>query len=111
MGDSRERNIGRIVMGLLDNSLEVDAIIGDIVFFFWDCWSHFKFSERESACLWPLLMKKRELGGTRLMNKACILHKRLLGTSGVMSVQSKLRCSKFNQMEEWCLQYEQVLVI
>jgi hypothetical protein len=47
-----------------------------------------------------LLKKKRELGGTRLINKACILNKRLLGTSGVLQVQSKLSCSKFSQMEE-----------
>ncbi len=53
----------------------------------------------------PQLKKKRELGGTRFINKACILYKRLLGTSGVIEVQSKLRRSKFIQMEEWCPQY------
>jgi hypothetical protein len=57
------------------------------------------------------LKKKQELGGTRFINKACILYKRLLGTSVVMQVQSKLRRSKFSQMEEWCPQYEQVLVV
>jgi hypothetical protein len=49
--------------------------------------------------------KKQELGGARFINKACILSKCLLGTSGVMQVHSKLRSSKFIQMEEWCPQY------
>ncbi len=35
------------------------------------------------------------------INKACsILYKCLLGTSGVIQVQSKLRLTKFIQMEE-----------
>ncbi len=50
--------------------------------------------------LGPLLKKKRELDGTRFINKACILYKRLLGTSGVLQVQSKLRRRKFRQLEE-----------
>jgi hypothetical protein len=54
--------------------------------------------------LGPLLKKKRELGGTRFINKACILYKRLLGTSGVIQVQSQRRRSKFSQIEEWCPQ-------
>jgi hypothetical protein len=41
--------------------------------------------------LGPLLKKKRELGGTRFINKACILYKRLLGTSGMVQVQSKVK--------------------
>jgi hypothetical protein len=57
-------------------------------------------SERESAFLGPLLKKNRELGGPRFINEACILYTRLLGTSGVMQVQSKLRRSKLRQMEE-----------
>jgi hypothetical protein len=44
--------------------------------------------------------EKQELGGTRFIYKACVLHKHLLGTSGVLQVQSKLRRSKFSQMEE-----------
>jgi hypothetical protein len=80
---------------LLDNFLEIDAMIGDISFL-WVCWSHFISSEREKAFLGPLLKKKRELGGTMFINKACILYKRLLG----MQVQSKVRHSKFSQMEE-----------
>jgi hypothetical protein len=35
--------------------------------------------------------EKRKLGGTRFINQACTLYKRLLGTSGVLQVQSKLR--------------------
>jgi hypothetical protein len=54
----------------------------------------------ESAFLGPLLKKNQELGGPRFINKACSLCKRLLGTSGVMQVKSKLRGSKFSQMEE-----------
>ncbi len=42
----------------------------------------------------------QELGDTGFINKACILYKCLLGTSGVLQVQSKLRCSKLSQMEE-----------
>jgi hypothetical protein len=86
-----------------------DSIIRDIIFL-WVCWSHFTSSERERVLLGPLLKKKWELGGTRFINKACILHKNLLGTSGVMQVQSKLRRSKFSQMEEWGPKYEQVLL-
>ncbi len=62
--------------------------------------SHFTFSDRDSTFLGPLLKKKPKLGGTRFINKACILYKCLLGTSGVIHVQSKLRRSKFIQMEE-----------
>jgi hypothetical protein len=47
---------------------------------------------------------KRELGGTMFLNKACTLYKGLLGMSGVLHVQSKLRCSKFSQMEDGCPQ-------
>ncbi len=54
---------------------------------------------------------KRELGGTSFINMACILYKRLLGTSGVIQVQSKLRRSKFNKMGEGCPQYVRVLVV
>jgi hypothetical protein len=50
--------------------------------------------------LGPLLKKKRELGGTGLLNKDCILYKRLLGMSGVFKVQAKLKHSKFIKMEE-----------
>jgi hypothetical protein len=60
----------------------------------------FTSSERESAFLEPLLKKKQELGGPRFIDKACSLCKRLLGTSGVMQVKSKLRASKFSEMEE-----------
>jgi hypothetical protein len=45
-----------------------------------------------------------EPGGPRFINKACIPNKRLLRTSGVMQVQSKVRHSTFSQMEEWCPQ-------
>ncbi len=103
------RNIGKIVMGLVDTVLEIDAMIEDIIFL-WVCWSHFKSGERESAFLGPLL-KKRELGGSWFINEACIPYKRLLGTSGVMQFQSKPRHSKFRRMEEWCPQYEQVLAV
>jgi hypothetical protein len=85
---------------LLDDFLEFDAIIGGSIFYgFAD---HILHPVREKAIfLGPQLKKKRELGGPRFINnKACILHKRLLGTSGVMQVQSKLRRSKFSQMEE-----------
>jgi hypothetical protein len=51
--------------------------------FLWVCWSHFTFSDRDSTFFGPLLKKKRELPGTRFINKACIIYKRLLGTSGV----------------------------
>ncbi len=37
-------------------------------------------------------------------NNACIPYKRLLGTSGVMQVWSKLRRSKFSQIEKRCPQ-------
>jgi hypothetical protein len=84
---------------LLDDFLEIHAIIGGIIFL-WVCWSHFTSSERESAFLGPLLKKKQELGGPRFINNACSLRKRLLGASGVMQVKSKLRGSKFSQMEE-----------
>jgi hypothetical protein len=61
----------------------------------------FTASERESAFLGPPLKKKEELCGTRFIKKkAYILYKRLLGTSGVLPVQSKLRHSKFSQIEE-----------
>ncbi len=83
----------------MDNFLEINAIIGDVIFYgFAD---HILHPVREKALFWrPLLKKKRELGGTRFINKACILYKRLLGMSGVLQVQSKLRRSKFRQMEE-----------
>ncbi len=95
---------------LLDSFLKIDAIIGDIIIL-WVCRSHFTSSERESALLGPLLKKKQELGGTRFIHKACILYKRLLGTSGVLRVHSKLRRSKFSQLAESCTQYQQVLVV
>ncbi len=95
---------------LLDNFLEIDAIIGDIIFLgllitFYIQW------DRENVFLGLLLKNKHELDGTRFISKACILYKRLLGMSGVTQVQSKLRHSKFSQMEEWCPQYVQVLVV
>ncbi len=95
---------------LLDNFLEIDAIIGDIIFL-WVCWWHITSSEKENAFLGPLLKKKQKLGVTMLINKACILYKCLLGKSGVMKVQPKLRRSKLSQMEEWCPQYVQVPVV
>jgi hypothetical protein len=48
--------------------------------------------------LGPLLKKRRELGGTWFINKACILYKRLLGKSAVLQVQLKLRLSQFSQI-------------
>ncbi len=88
---------------LLDDYLEIDTIIGDVIFYgFAD---HILHPVREkNAFLGSLWKIKRELGGTRFINKACMLYKRLLGTFGVMQVQSKLRRSKFSQMEEWCPQ-------
>jgi hypothetical protein len=53
---------------LLDEFFEIDAIIGDIIFYgFAD---HFTFSDRDSTFLGSLLKKKRELCGTRFINKA-----------------------------------------
>jgi hypothetical protein len=79
----------------LDDFLEIDAIIGVIIFFMGlqITFCHFTSSERESAFLEPLLKKKQELGGPRFINKVCSLCKRLLGTSGMMQVKSKLRGS------------------
>jgi hypothetical protein len=55
---------------LLDNFLEIDAIIGDIIFFLWVCQSHFTSNERENAFLGSVLLKKkRELGGTYYVHK------------------------------------------
>jgi hypothetical protein len=83
---------------LLDNFLEIDAIIGDMLFYgFAD---HILHLVRESTFSGPLLKKKRELGGTRFINEACTPYKRVLGTSGVMQVQSKIRGSKFRQMNK-----------
>jgi hypothetical protein len=55
----------------------------------------FAFSGRDSTFLGPPLKKKWELCGTRF----------ILGTSGVIQVQPKLRRSKFIHIEEWCPQY------
>jgi hypothetical protein len=90
-------NIWKIIMGnLLDNFPEIDAIINYIIFW-WVCWSHFTFSDKDSTFLGPLLKKTRELGVTRFINKAyCILYKRLLGTSGAIQVYRN-----FNFMFQW----------
>ncbi len=84
---------------LLDNYHQIDAVIGDIVFYgFAD---HVLHPVRDKTPFWShCCSKTRELGGPRFINKACILYKRLLGTCGVMQVQSKLRRSKFSQMNE-----------
>jgi hypothetical protein len=95
----------------LDNFLEIDAIIGDIIFYGFADHTLHPVIER-MRLLGPLLKKKHELiGGTRFINKACILYKRLFGTSAVLQVLSKFRCSKFSQMEESCSQYQQVLMV
>jgi hypothetical protein len=81
---------------LLDDFLEIDAIIGGIIFFngFAD---HILHPVRAKAPFWgPLLKKIQELGGPGFINKACSLCKCLLGTSGFMQVKSKLRGSKFS---------------
>jgi hypothetical protein len=66
---------------LLDNFPEIDAIIGYIIFYgFAD---HILHSVTETAPFGATVEEKRELGGTRFIYKACILHKRLLGMSGV----------------------------
>jgi hypothetical protein len=57
-----------------------------------------------------------ELGGTRFMNKACILYKRLLGTSGVLHVQSKLRGTvikplfTYSSGQKWLYLLQKVLI-
>ncbi len=98
----------KIVLGtLLDDFLEIDAIIWGIVFYgFAD---HILHPVREKAFLSHWWRKKQELGGHRFIKKACSLCKCLLGTFGMMKVMSKLRGSKFSQMEEWCPQYVWVL--
>jgi hypothetical protein len=79
---------------------QIDGIIRGIIFYgFADHILH-PVRARESSFLGPLLKKKQELGGPMFINRACSLYKRLLGTSGVMHVKSKLRGSKFSQMEE-----------
>jgi hypothetical protein len=55
--------------------------------------------------------EKQEIGGASFINQACLLYERLLGMSGVLQVQQKLRRSKFSQMEEWCPQFRQVLLV
>jgi hypothetical protein len=57
---------------VLDILLEIHAIIGDIIFYgFAD---HILHRVREKTPFWgPLMKKKRELGGTRSIDKDCIL--------------------------------------
>ncbi len=76
-----------------DDFLEIDAIIGDIIFFYeFAVAAHISLTVREKGRFWGhCLGKKQELGGTRFINKACILYKCLLGTSVVLQVQSKSR--------------------
>jgi hypothetical protein len=82
----------------LDNFPEIDAIIVDIIFYgFAD---HIYIQSQRHHLFLVTAEEKQDLGGTRFINKACILYKRLLGTSGVLQVQSALRRSKFIQMEE-----------
>jgi hypothetical protein len=85
-----------------DDFLEIDAIVGDIIFYEFAVADHISLTVKEKGRFFfgPLLKKKQELGGTGFINKACILYKRLLGTFAVLKVQSKFRRSKFSQMEE-----------
>jgi hypothetical protein len=74
--------MGRIVTEtLLDYFLEIDAIIGDIIFFYGLAVAdHILHSVREKrAFLWATAEEKRRLGGTRFIKNACMLCKRQLG--------------------------------
>jgi hypothetical protein len=90
--------MGRIVLGtLLDDFLQIHAKIGDIILYgFAD---HILHPVQKKALFGATVEEKRELGGTGFIYKACILNKRLLGTSGVLKVPSKLRRSEFSRME------------
>jgi hypothetical protein len=69
----------------LDFFFQIDAIIGDIIFYgFADNILH---PVREKAAFGATVEEKQGLGVTRFINQACILYKRLLGTSGVLQVQ------------------------
>ncbi len=106
-------NISKIVMGtLLDNLFEIDAIIGDIIFFTglliafyiqWQIQHLFGATVEEKTRAWWHQVHKQ--GFTNFYKLYKLLYKFLLGTSGVIQVQSKLRHSKFIQMEELCPQY------
>jgi hypothetical protein len=50
----------------------------------------------------PLLKKKQELAGTRFINKACILYKRLLG-SRLSFVQMKSVKTHFSLHWAWMI--------
>jgi hypothetical protein len=58
---------------LLDDFLQIDAIIGGIIF---DGFAgHILHPVREKAPLWGHCLRKNgELGGPRFINKACILY-------------------------------------
>ncbi len=77
----------------LDDFLEIDAIIGGIIFYgFADHLLHSVIGatvEEKTRAWWHQVHKQ----GFHTL-------KSLLGTSGVIQVQSKLRGSKFIQMEE-----------
>jgi hypothetical protein len=84
-----------------DDFLEIDAIIGDFLFYEFAVADHLSLTVRKKGRFFgPLLKKKQEFGGTSFINKACIVYKDLLGTSAVLQVQSKSRRSKFSEMEE-----------
>jgi hypothetical protein len=84
MGDSPSKEHWQNCYGtLLDNLLDIDAMIGDIIFFLGLLITFYIQRERKRF-FGATVEEKRELGGTRFINNACILYKRLLGTSGVM---------------------------
>jgi hypothetical protein len=85
----------------LDDFLEIDAIIGGSIFFFYGFTDHILHPVREKVPFWGTVEEKPKAWWPQVHKQG--LHtsqKRRLGTTGVMQVQSKLRLSMFSQMEE-----------
>jgi hypothetical protein len=91
---------------LVDNFLEIDAIIGDIIFYWRAVADHILHSVRKKRSFFgPLLKQIRALGDTRFIKNACMLCKSQLGAfaqSAVTFISHNIFTAscKFNKMVE-----------